>query len=65
MPNFMRKDGYSDMERRKIMLNIFADALLIAARFGQMPKGSNRRSPHEFQDIESLRAIDTLRQPLR
>jgi hypothetical protein len=53
------------MERRKIMLNIFADALLIATRLGQPTTDANRRAPHEFQDIEALRTVTTLRQPLR
>ena len=47
------------------MLNIFADALLIATRLGLLPKDGQRRSPQEFQDIEALRTVDTLRQPLR
>jgi len=47
------------------MLNIFADALLIATRLGQLPKAAPHRAPHEFQDIEALRAVTTLRHPLR
>lgn len=48
------------------MLNIFADALLIATRFGQLPKDAqHRRTPHEFQDIEALRTVTSLRHPLR
>jgi hypothetical protein len=47
------------------MLNIFADALLIAARLGQLPKDANHRTPHEFQDIEALRTVTTLRHTLR
>lgn len=47
------------------MLNIFADALLIASRIGRLPESKTNRAPHEFQDVESLRAIDTLRTPLR
>jgi hypothetical protein len=48
------------------MLNIFADALLIAARLGRHPnddltRNSHRRSPREFQDIEGLRTGETLR----
>ena len=48
------------------MLNIFADALLIATRLGQLPEHSyprhtQRRSPREFQDIEGLRTGDALR----
>lgn len=49
------------MERRKIMLNIFADALLIASRMGRLPEDSHRRTPREFQDIEALRTVDHLR----
>ncbi len=47
------------------MLNIFADALLIATRLGQPAKDSHTRTPHEFQDIEALRTVTTLRHPLR
>ena len=47
------------------MLNIFADALLIATRFGQLPRDAQHRTPHEFQDIEALRTVDALRKPLR
>lgn len=47
------------------MLNIFADALLIATRLGQPPRDAGRHTPHEFQDIEALRTVTTLRQPLR
>lgn len=47
------------------MLNIFADALLLATRMGSTQETAKRRSPHEFHNIESLRTIDTLRQPLR
>lgn len=47
------------------MFKIFADALLIAARVGHHGENGKRRIPHEIQDIESLRALDTLRQPLR
>ncbi|MGL4238271.1 hypothetical protein [Tabrizicola sp.] len=48
------------------MLNIFADALLIASRLGRLPEDNLprhnlRRSPREFQDIEGLRIGDTLR----
>ena len=47
------------------MLNIFADALLIATRLGQLPeenlqRHAKRRSPREFQDIEDLRVSDRL-----
>lgn len=47
------------------MLNIFADALLIASRIGRLPEGKTNRKPSEFQDIEALRTVDTLRHPLR
>lgn len=47
------------------MLNIFAEALFLATRIGNGRDTAARRAPHEFQDIESLRALDTLRQPLR
>ncbi len=47
------------------MLNIFADALLIASRMGRLPEPTNRRSPREFQDSEALRTVDILRHPLR
>ena len=43
------------------MLNIFADALLIASRIGHLPEDSHRRAPHEIQDIETLRTVDHLR----
>ncbi len=46
------------------MLNIFADALMIAARMGRMPENTEhnrRRSPREFQDFAGLRAADALR----
>ena len=48
------------------MLNIFADALLIATRLGNLPEESlqrqtKRRSPREFQEIEGLRISDPLR----
>jgi hypothetical protein len=54
------------MKRRKIMLSIFADALLIATRLGHLPeedlqRQTKRRSPREFQDIEGLRTGETLR----
>ena len=46
------------------MLNIFADALLIATRLGRLPEDhlprhDQRRSPREFQEIEGLRTADT------
>lgn len=47
------------------MLNIFADALLIATRLGQLPQSPHRRNPHEFQDFEDLRASDALRHRVR
>lgn len=48
------------------MLNIFADALMIATRFRHasedyLPRHYPRRSPREFQDDEGLRAADHLR----
>jgi hypothetical protein len=46
------------------MLNIIADALLIATRLGTLPEGSQhvrRRTPREFQDIEGLRSGEFLR----
>jgi hypothetical protein len=46
------------------MLNIFADALLIATRLGHVPNPTphtRRRGPVEFQDIEGLRTGDKLR----
>lgn len=48
------------------MLNIFADALLIASRLGRasedyLPHHYPRRSPREFRDDEGLRAADRLR----
>ena len=48
------------------MLNIFADALLIAARLGQLPadrkaRDHSRRSPREFQDVEGLHVAERLR----
>ncbi len=52
------------------MLNIFADALLIASRFGRLPeeylprrepRRSPREFPHEFMEIEHLNAADQIR----
>lgn len=48
------------------MLNIFADALLIATRLGRnaqdyLPHHYPRRSPREFQDDAALRTADHLR----
>ena len=46
------------------MLNIFAEAWLIAARMGQLPDDADhtrRRSPREFQDVEALNMADRLR----
>ena len=46
------------------MLNIFAEAMLIAARMGRLPDDAHhthRRSPREFQDIEALKVADRLR----
>ena len=45
------------------MLNIFAEALLIATRLGRpADRSRSRRSPHEFMEIERLNTIDHLRQ---
>jgi hypothetical protein len=49
------------------MLNIFAEALLIATRLGQpterhLPRRETRRSPREFMEIEGLNTADHLRQ---
>ena len=52
------------------MLNIFADALLIASRFGRLSedhlprhelRGRPREFPHEFMEIEGLNAADRIR----
>ncbi len=48
------------------MLNIFADALLLATRFGQVSTDENRSRPqraatNEFRDNEGLRTADRLR----
>jgi hypothetical protein len=48
------------------MLNIFADALFIAARLGHLPeenlqRHTKHRSPREFQDNEGQRTGETLR----
>lgn len=48
------------------MLNIFADALLIATRLGHhseenLQRHIKRRNPREFQDIEGLPTGETLR----
>lgn len=52
------------------MLNIFADALLIATRLGQpterqLPRHIKRRNPvefpREFMEIEALNAADRIR----
>lgn len=49
------------------MLNIFAEALLIATRMGHLdrPTRHTRRSPREFQDVEGLGVADRLRSPGR
>ena len=47
------------------MLNIFAEAMLIAARMGRLPDDAThtlRRSPREFQDIEGLNTADRMKQ---
>ncbi len=48
------------------MLNIFADALLLATRFGQISGEENRTRPQrqtqsEFRENEGLRLSDRLR----
>ncbi|MFN5998236.1 MAG: hypothetical protein ACK47C_19490 [Paracoccaceae bacterium] len=48
------------------MLNIFAEALLIATRLGQSTdrapsRREPRRSPREFMEIEGLHTADYLR----
>ena len=48
------------------MLNIFADALLLATRFGQVSTDENRKLPQrparsEFRENEGLRTADRLR----
>lgn len=46
------------------MLNIFAEAMLIATRLGRLPDDTthtHRRTPREFQDIEGLNTSDRLR----
>ena len=46
------------------MLNIFAEAMLIATRLGTLPNDASptrRRTPREFQDFEALTAADRLR----
>lgn len=48
------------------MLNIFAEALLIATRLGQSndrapSRREPRRSPREFMEIEGLNTADHLR----
>lgn len=49
------------------MLNIFADALLIAARLGHVdrPARHTRRSPREFEDIEELWRVQPQPKPGR
>jgi hypothetical protein len=50
------------------MLNIFAEAMLIATRMGRLPDDashSHRRTPREFQDIEGLNTADRLRTQAR
>ena len=48
------------------MLNIFADALLIAARFAHVSDDEHRNHPsrpipHEFRENEGLRIADHIR----
>jgi hypothetical protein len=64
--SFMTKESIASRKRRKAMLNIFADALLVATRLGRasedyLPRHHPRRSPREFQDDEGLRTADHLR----
>jgi hypothetical protein len=50
------------------MLNIFADAMLIATRLGRPYDDAihtRRRTPREFQDIEGLTIADRLRNQAR
>jgi hypothetical protein len=50
------------------MLNIFAEAMLIATRMGRMPDDArhiHRRTPREFQDIEGLNTADRIRNQVR
>jgi hypothetical protein len=66
MRYFMRKDCMFLMEWRKKMLNIFADALLIATRFAHVAGDENRNRPprpmpHEFRENEGLRIADHIR----
>ena len=66
MARFMAKEIIDKTKRSKVMLNIFADALLIATRFGRvsedyLPRHYPRRSPREFQDDAGLRTADHLR----
>ncbi len=63
---FVRKDSMFFDEWRKKMLNIFADALLLATRFGQISGEENRARPqrptqNEFRENEGLRLSDRLR----
>jgi hypothetical protein len=54
--------------QEKEMLNIFAEALLIATRMGPVPRDvhhTHRRTPREFQDIEGLNVAEKLRGPSR
>lgn len=62
----MRKGAMFHMEWRKKMLNIFADALLIAARFAHVSDDEHRNRPsrplpHEFRENEGLRIADHIR----
>lgn len=45
------------------MLNIFADALLIAARLGRLPEPRQpvRQTPRRFEDGDGLKTADVLR----
>jgi hypothetical protein len=52
------------------MLNILADALLIASRLGRLPEDDlprhpSRRNPRDERNTEGLRVGDTLRNQIR
>jgi hypothetical protein len=45
-------------EWSKVMLNIFADALLIAARLGHVPRASTQDATDRFPENFDLRSED-------
>ncbi|WP_180996036.1 hypothetical protein [Tabrizicola aquatica] len=47
------------------MLNIFADALLIASRLGHLPPAERHHTPREVRESEDLRQADALRRQAR